>query len=232
MKPIAALAGLFALIALPVAAQNFEEGRHYQRIGTPAATPDDRVQVIEAFAYPCPACRAFHPIVARWESNVPEHVEFSRLPIALQRGWDLFARAYYTAKVLGLGEDAHEAVFKVLHDERRAIRNFEDIAAIYADFGVETSTFINTSQSFAVESHMGRNRTDVARFGIRQTPTMVVQGKWLLSPGNFESYQQMLDAVDYLVAREAEALGLNGSAAEARQGDSEPEPETAGTASE
>ncbi|TVQ36716.1 MAG: thiol:disulfide interchange protein DsbA/DsbL [Wenzhouxiangella sp.] len=215
MKAISTLAGLLALISLPVVAQTFEEGRHFERIGTPNSVPEDRVEVVEAFAYPCPACRNFHPVIKRWEESAPEFVEFSRLPIGLQRGWDLFARAYYTAQVLGLGEDAHEAVFKALHDERRQIRNFEDVAAIYSDFGVETGTFINTAQSFAVESHMGRNRTDVSRFGVRQTPTMIVQGKWRLTPSNFDSYEQMLAAVDYLVAREAEALGLTDDAAEA-----------------
>jgi len=214
MKLIAALVGLVALISLPVSAATFEEGQHYQRIGTPVSAPTDRVEVIEAFAYPCPACRSFLPIIKRWEHDAPDYVEFSRLPIALQRGWDLFARAYYTAQVLGLGDEAHEGVFKAMHDERRQIRNFEDIAGIYADFGIDVQTFLSTAQSFAVESQMGRNRTQVGRFGIRGTPTMVVQGKWRVSPGDFDSYQNMLAAVDYLVAREAEALGLVGDGAD------------------
>ncbi len=209
MKLIAALAGLAALIALPVSAATFVEGEHYQRIGTPVSVPSDRVEVIEAFAYPCPACRNFHPIIARWESEAPDHVAFSRLPVGLQRGWDLFARAYYTAQVLGLGEDAHEAVFKALHDERRQIRNFEDIAGIYTEFGVDAQTFISTAESFAVESQMGRNRSTIGRLGVRSTPTMIVQGKWRVTPNGFESYQAMMEVVDYLVAREVEALGLD-----------------------
>ncbi len=232
MKAIATLAGLLVLISLPVAAQTFEEGRHYTRIGVPTAVSEDRVAVVEAFAYPCPACRNFLPIIKEWEADAPEYVDFSRLPIALQRGWDVFARAYYTARVLGLGDDAHEAVFKALHDERRQIRNFEDVAAIYSDFGVDTSAFVNTAQSFAVESQMGRNRGDVSRYGIRGTPTMVVQGKWRVSPGDFDSYQDMMAAVDYLVEREARALGLlNGDGDDGAQAeteaDSHSEPEEA-----
>jgi thiol:disulfide interchange protein DsbA len=200
------LAALF--LSAPLAAEPFVEGTHFERISSPEAAPTDRVQVIEAFAYPCPACRNFFPHISQWEKRQPDFVDFDRLPIALQQGWDLFARAYYTAQVMGVDEDAHEAVFKALHDERRSIRSFEDIAGIYSQFDVTTEAFINTSESFAVDSRMRRNRTDTMRYGVRQTPTVVVQGKWRLSPGGFNSYDQMLEAIDFLVAREAATLGL------------------------
>ncbi len=202
-----ALAALW-IVSVTAVAQPFEEGTHYQAIGTPVSVDDDRVEVIEAFAYPCPACNTFHPHISDWEQRQPEFVDFKRLPIGLQRGWDLFARAYYTAQIMGLGEEAHDAVFKALHEEGRQIRNFEDIAAIYTDFDVTTESFINTSQSFAVDSRMRRNQSDVNRYGIRQTPTVIVQGRWRVTPANFNSFEQMLEAIDYLVAREAEQLDL------------------------
>ncbi len=200
-----ALLGLTLLI-FSVRVQAFDEGVHFERIGSPVEARTDRVEVVEAFAYPCPACYTFHPIIERWAAEAPDHVHFSRLPIALQRGWDLFALAYYTADVMNIDEAAHAAVFRAIHDERRRIRNFEDIAAIYGDFGVDPAEFMATAESFAVDARMRRNRADVTRFGIRQTPTMIVQGKWRVVPGAFASYQEMLDAVDFLVAREAELL--------------------------
>ncbi len=206
------LAALF--LSAPLAAEQFVEGTHFERIGSPASAPSDRVEVIEAFAYPCPACRNFFPHISQWEKRQPEYVDFDRLPIALQQGWDMFARAYYTAEVMGINEDAHEAVFKALHDERRNIRSFQDIAGIYSQFDVTAEAFISTSESFAVDSRMRRNRSETMRLGVRQTPTMVVQGKWRLSPGNFNSYDQMLEAIDYLVAREAAALGLEEDASD------------------
>ena len=192
------------------AAQSFEEGRHYHAIGSPATAPSDRVEVIEAFAYPCPACRSFLPIITNWAEDLPEHVTLSHLPVGLQPGWDVFARVYYTADVLGLGHDAHEAMFQALHDERRQFRSIEDIAEVYTDFGVDVEEFVNTSQSFAVDGRMRRNRNEIMRFGVRGTPSMIVQGKWRLSPTDFSSYQEMLAAVDYLVERESRALAGNG----------------------
>jgi len=200
------------------AAQSYEEGRHFDRIGSPVSMPDDKVVVTDAFGYPCPACRRFLPYMDAWAQDLPDHVEVEHLPIALQPGWDLFARAYYTAQVMGIADASHEAMFKAVHDERRQFRSFEDIADFYSDFGVEAKGFVNTSKSFAVDARMRQNRNDVRTFGVRSTPTVVVQGKWRVSPNGFNSYEEMLDVVGFLVEREAEALGLGGDDSEPDSG--------------
>jgi thiol:disulfide interchange protein DsbA len=210
------MASAAVLLSGSLLAQEFQEGQHFQRIGNPVATPDDKVVVTDGFAYPCGACRRFLPYVGSWADNAPDYVEVEHLPIALQPGWELFVRGYYTALVMGVAEETHEAMFKAVHDERRQFRSFEDIAEFYAEHGVESESFVNTSQSFAVDAKMRQNRNDVRTFGIRGTPAVIVQGKWRVSPNGFSSYDEMLSAVDYLVEREAEALGLTG-ASEAAQ---------------
>ncbi|MFW6340133.1 MAG: thiol:disulfide interchange protein DsbA/DsbL [Wenzhouxiangella sp.] len=204
---IATFAGLAGLWGVALA-QPFEEGTHFHAIGSPTTPPADRVEVIEAFAYPCPACRNFLPIISEWAEDLPDNVSLSHLPVGLQPGWEVFARVYYTADVLGLGHDAHEAMFRAVHDERRQFRSIEDVAEVYTEFGVEVDEFVTTSESFAVDGRMRRNRNDIMRFGVRGTPTMIVQGKWRLSPTDFSSYQELLAAVDYLIERETEALDV------------------------
>lgn len=212
LKLSAAILGLFVLAGSAMA-EPFQEGEHYQRIGTPVSVSGDRVEVVEAFAYPCPACRNFLPHIKSWENEKDDNVDFRRLPIALQRGWDLFARAYYTAEVMGVDDGAHEGMFRALHDERRQFRSFDDVAEFYSDFGVEKADFVSTSESFAVDSRMRQNRNLVRQYGIRSTPTVIVQGKWRVQPNSFDSYEQMVDAVQYLVQREAAQLepAVNGA---------------------
>ncbi|MEE4296114.1 MAG: thiol:disulfide interchange protein DsbA/DsbL [Wenzhouxiangella sp.] len=200
--------GMLVGLAGMASAQQFEEGTHFHAVGSPTATPTDHVEVVEAFAYPCPACRNFMPIISEWASDLPDYVKLSHLPVGLQPGWDVFARVYYTAEVLGLGQEAHEAMFRAVHDERRQFQSLEDVAAVYTPFGVEVEEFVNTSQSFAVDGRMRSNRNDIMQFGIRGTPTMIVQGKWRVSPSDFSSYQELLAAVDFLIAKEAEALQI------------------------
>ncbi len=218
LKFTAAIVGLIVLAGSAMA-EPFREGEHYQRIGTPVSVSGDRVEVIEAFAYPCPACRNFLPHIESWEKEQDGNVDFRRLPIALQRGWDLFARAYYTAQVMGIDEGAHEAMFRALHDERRQFRSFDDVAEFYTNFGVEKEAFLNTSESFAVDSRMRQNRNLVRQFGIRSTPTVIVHGKWRVQPNSFDSYQQMVEAVQYLVEREAADLQPNLDGEEAGDGE-------------
>lgn len=201
------LAGMAIFAAGPLLAQEFHEGQHFQRIDGPDVA-SDHVEVIDAFGYPCPACRRFLPHFDAWIDRQPDYVKVEHMPIALQQGWDLFALAYYTARVMGIAEESHEAMFRAVHDERRQFRNFDDIAKFYSDYGVDKDSFINTSQSFAVDAAMRQNRNSVRSYGIRSTPSVIVQGKWLVSVGAFSSYDEMLEAVDYLVAREAEKLGL------------------------
>lgn len=214
-KILNVMAGASLLVAGAAIAQEFQEGEHYQRIGSPVAAPDDRVVVTDGFAYPCGACRRFLPYVTTWTENAPDYVEVEHLPIALNPGWELFVRAYYTAEVMGIAEETHEAMFKAVHDERRQFRSFQDIADFYGEHGVDAESFSNTAQSFAVDARLRQNRNDVRTFGIRGTPAVIVQGKWRVSPNGFGSYEEMLAAVDYLVEREAEALGLGGDQSEA-----------------
>jgi thiol:disulfide interchange protein DsbA len=204
------LATLLTLLGSIAQAQPFIEGTHYQRIDGPAVAIEDRVEVVEAFAYPCGACRNFLPYITSWEEDIPDYVDFQRRPVPLQQGWELFVLGYYTAELMGLDiHDVHPAIFRAVHDERRRIRNIEDLAAIYAENSDTTAEeFVSTAGSFAVDSNLRKNRSDLIRFGVRSTPTMVVQGKWRISPNAFNSYDQMLAAVDFLVEREAEALGL------------------------
>lgn len=210
-------AALVLGLSLPASAQQFQEGRHFHAIGSPGSPPTDRVEVIEAFAYPCPACRVFMPVILQWSKNLPEYVDLQHMPVPLQPGWDIFARVYYTADILGLGADAHEAMFRAVHDERRQFRSIEDLAAVYAEFGVPVEEFVSTSQSFAVDNRMRRNRNEIMRLGVRGTPTMIVQGQWRLSPTDFSTYDEMLAAVDYLVAREWASLDSSANGAEAAE---------------
>lgn len=209
MRKFLTLAAAAALLVSGVAsAQEFREGEHYQRVGNPVAMPDDEIVVTDGFGYPCPACRRFLPYMDSFKADLPDYVTVQHMPIVLQPGWDLFARAYYTAEVMGIAEDTHEPMFKAVHDERRQFRSFEDIADFYAEYGVSAESFLNTAQSFAVDARMRQNRNDVRTYGIRGTPAVVVQGKWRVSPNGLSSYDEMIAVIDHLIEREAKALGL------------------------
>jgi len=192
----------FGLAAsLPAHAQ-FQEGTHYERIDGPGAADDDVIEVVEVFSYMCPHCRNFQPYVGAWEKDLPEGVTFRRIPVSFNRSWEPFARAYVTADVLDITDESHEALFTAIHDERRPFRTLEDLAEFHSQFGIDADRFESTAGSFPVEAAMRKGVADLGKWGIRSTPTLVIDGKWRVSPRRGSTFEELLEVADFLIERE------------------------------
>lgn len=199
-------AAALALLAGPVQAQQFEEGVHYERISGPdVADSDGTIEVVEVFSYMCPHCRTFQPYVGPWHENLPENVEFSGMPVSFSPSWEPFARAYYTAEVLGILDESHNALFAALHDERQPIRTMDDLAEFHAQFGVSADEFKSTAASFPVESRMRMGNASIGKWQVRSTPTLVINGKYRVGPRQGGTFEELLQVADMLIARELEA---------------------------
>ena len=187
--------------ALPAHAQ-FQEGTHYERIDGPGSADDDVIEVVEVFSYMCPHCRNFQPYVTPWEKDLPEGVSFRRVPVSFNRSWEPFARAYVTADVLDITDQSHDALFTAIHDERRPFRTIEDLAGFHSQFGVDADEFESTAGSFPVEAAMRKGVADLGKWGVRSTPTLVIDGKWRVSPRRGSTFEELLEVADYLIERE------------------------------
>lgn len=203
---------LFALIVLLSAAplslaQPYVEGRDYHRIAPAQPTAaGDKIEVLEVFGYACIHCAHAAPEITRWRKTLPPDVQFGLLPAVFGEVWEAYARAYYTAETMGVVERTHDKLFEVLHVERRPIRNMQDIAAFYAEYGVNKDTFLATLNSFPVNAKIAQASEKVTALGVEGTPTMVVAGKYrVMSPGGEEGFANMLKIVDHLIALEREA---------------------------
>ena len=94
------------------------------------------------------------------------------------------------------------ALFEALHDERRSIRTLSDLAEFHSRFGVEADQFESTAGSFPVEAAMRKGRAELGKWGIRSTPTLVINGKWRVSPQRGSTFEDMLAVADFLIERE------------------------------
>ncbi|MBY6204719.1 thiol:disulfide interchange protein DsbA/DsbL [Halomonas denitrificans] len=191
------------LLFAPLAQAQFVEGTHFERIDGPAAAETDGgIEVVEVFSYMCPHCRNFQPYVSAWEEELAEDVTFRRVPVSFNRSWEPFARAYVTANVMDILDESHVALFEALHDERRSIRTLSDLAEFHSQFGVDAEAFESTAGSFPVEAAMRKGRAELGKWGIRSTPTLVINGKWRVSPQRGSTFEDMLAVADYLIERE------------------------------
>ena len=197
---------LLLLIAVPLLAQSdtYEEGRNYQRI-VPSQPTDanGKIEVVELFWYGCPHCYRFQPYITRWAKNKPADVVYRRMPAILGEHWALLARAFYTAEALGITDRIHQPLFDAIHAEKRRMDSEDAIMAFFAEHGVSNDAFRKTFNSFAINAKVNRAREMSRRYQAQATPSVVINGKYILNPDNSDgNFNTMIKIMDYLIDKE------------------------------
>ena len=183
----------------------YQEGTHYFKIDQiPAETGSDTVEVTEIFSYACSHCNTIDPYIQAWSKNKPDNVVLNRIPVVFGRkAWELMARGYIAAEMMGIVEESHIAMMDAIWKQGKQFRSMDELADFYSGFGVEKSAFIANFQSFALDSQLRKSQRDVQLFGIQGTPSLVVNRKYrVTSNKNVRDFDAMLDVVDFLVVKE------------------------------
>lgn len=205
-KVIIALSLLFGSQLAIAQLEPYQEGVHYFNIGqVPADTGSETVEVTELFSYGCSHCNTFEPYLESWNQSKPENVKFNRIAVAFgRRAWEMMARAYITAEMLGIEDESHIAMMDAIWKERKQFRTVDELADFYMQFGIERSAFLANYQSFAADSQLRKSQRDVQLFGITGTPSLVVNRKYRVTSSKaVGDFNAMLDVVDFLVSKES-----------------------------
>jgi len=207
-KTIVALSLLFASQLVFAQQEKYEEGKHYYQLDQVAGQAvSDKIEVTEVFSYACSHCNTFEPYMQNWKKSSSETAELNRIPVTFgNRSWELLARGYITAEMMGIVEESHVAMMDAIWKQRKQFRSLDELAVFYSQFGVEADAFKAHFQSFAADSQLRRGQRDVIAFGITATPSLVVNRKYrVVSNKNVTGFDMMLDVVNFLVAKESAA---------------------------
>jgi len=200
------LAALFLGAAATVSAQPalYVEGTHYNEIASPVRTSDpNKIEITEIFWYGCPHCYAFEPLITSWEEKLPSDVAFVRSPGMWNQTMEIHAQIYYAAEALGVTDKIHDVAFSEIHQRRNYLQTEEAVKEMFVREGVESSAFDKAWNSFSVTSAVKRAGTRMRDYGVRGVPSMVVNGKYLVSVGGAVPTQtDLLKIVDFLVQKE------------------------------
>jgi len=206
MKNLIGVAMLALMTTFSAQAQGpYQEGQHYFAIDQAAnASPTGKVEVAEIFSYLCTHCNTFDPYVEHWRTELPEFAEFKRIPVVFgRRQWELYAKGYVAAELMGIADESHAALMEYTWKQQKLFRSMDDVANFYSQFGVERNTFLATSQSFAVDAAMRKGQKATQDYGVRGTPSMVVNGKYrITNNAAVPDYETMLAVASYLVELE------------------------------
>ncbi|RRU14843.1 thiol:disulfide interchange protein DsbA/DsbL [Stenotrophomonas sp. 278] len=185
------------------------EGTDYivLKAGAPFAPATGKIEVAEIFGFVCPACNAFQPMVGPWKAGLPSDVNFVYVPAMFGGTWDTYGRAFFAAQNLGVEEKTHDALYAAIHvnNELKGERGRdtpEDIANFYAKHGVDAKKFVSEMNGFSVSGQINKAKQFAQRSEITGTPSIVVNGKYLVKGKGFAD---TLRVADHLIARERAA---------------------------
>lgn len=197
------------------------EGKHYFRIDPvqPTSTPG-KIEVTEVFSYGCPACFQFHGVVDELAKSLPKGAVMTYTPASFRpdENWPLLQRAYLTAQALGVDKQSHDAVFDAVFKSgelgimdqqsgkpkaQSAWPTIDDVAKFYARYGVKADEFVATANSFTINTKMKRADELIRAYEVDSTPTIVVNGKYRLTPITAGGYPQAVELTQWLVSKEA-----------------------------
>jgi len=185
-----------------------DEGIEYKLVSPAQPTiTKNKIEVVELFWYGCPHCFNFEPDLKEWLAKKPENVVFYRIPAIFNPAWALHARAYYTAKTLGLFDDGkhafHDAFFNEIHVKKKRLNNKESLKSFFARFGVSAEDFNDTFDSFAVNTKVNRAAALSKRYQLQGVPSIIINGKYRTDGPMAGGRKGIIKVMNFLIKKES-----------------------------
>jgi len=201
------LSVLVPLIACAEESAGFEAGKHYDVISPAIRTANpDKIEAAEFFWYGCGHCYTFEPVLGQWKKTLAEDVEFRAIPAMWGGAMELHARAHYAAKALNVLDNMGPVLFQAINVDRLPLRSEKEIAEIFTANGVAEEDFTKAFNSFGVSSQVRQANSTARAAKITGTPSMMVNGKYLITGRKAGSLANMLKVADFLIEKERAAM--------------------------
>jgi thiol:disulfide interchange protein DsbA len=222
------------------------EGTQYFLIDPPQPTSaaGGRVEVVEVFSYACPACNHFYPVIDKLRAALPAGVKWQFLPASWhpEEDWKVFQRAYFAASELGIADRLHDRIFDAVWKGgelatmeaggtrlKSPLPSLADVARYYEQLAkLKPGAFLEAAHSFSVDAKMREADAQIMAYKADSTPTLIVNGKYRLTPRSAGGDEQFIALAKWLVAKESgnrkPAVSGAGSAAGAGAAPRKPRP--------
>lgn len=202
---------VMSLVLLPLAVQAeeaYEAGKDYDIINPAIRTSDPaKIETAEFFWYGCGHCYTFEPVIGQWKKTIADDVSFRGVPAMWGGAMELHAKAYYAARALDVAEKMDQAMFQALNVDRKPLRSDKEIAELFVENGVAEEDFYKAYNSFGVSSQVRQANSTARAAKITGTPSLMVNGKYMISPRKAGGTANMLKIADYLIEKERAAKG-------------------------
>ena len=182
MKLFKQLVAIILILFSVQAWADVEAGRDYKELSPaqPVHT-GEKIEVLEFFFYGCSHCFNLHPYLSAWEKQMPKDVELQYVPVIFRDSWEGMARTYYALEAIGQSRRLHDDLFKAWNVNNIELSDEARVSEFVAQHSVDRAKFSAAFNSFTMSSKVARSNQMVRDYGIRGTPTIIVDGKYVIT---------------------------------------------------
>jgi len=189
---------IFAASGVTAAAEPMEDV-DYVLIPLQPGAGGGRIEVVEFFYYGCDSCYRFEPVLSGWLKKLAPDVSFRRVSALRRMEWVPLTRLYFALEETGALDRLHGEVYKAIHEKGINLGDSGELLKWAEMNGLERANFEKVLNSESVSAKVQKARDTTVAYGIRATPSMVVDGKYLTSGGMLGSLDALLPVVDGLI---------------------------------
>src|SRR3990167_4367270 len=135
---------------------------------------------------------------------MPKDVALTYVPTIFRDSWEPMARAYYALELLGQLHPLHDALYRAWNVDRTDLSDEARIFDFVAARGVDRAKFSAAYNSFTMSSKIARAKQMIRSYGLTGTPTLIVDGKYLITGLQPADTMRVLDEVIAMVRDRSE----------------------------
>jgi len=182
-----------------------ELGKDYKLLNPPQPVSSKKIEIMEFFFYECSHCFDLHPLLAKWEKDMPKDVELTFVPTMFRDSTEPLARTFYALESMGQIKQLDDVIYQAIHVNRVKLYDLNTIADFVAKNGVDREKFSAAYNSFSVGSKITRAKQMIRSYKIEGTPTLVVNGKYVITGLHPADAMRVLDEVIEMARKEVSA---------------------------
>ncbi len=169
--------------------------------------------VVEFFSYGCYGCFKAEQEFQKYLASKASHVEFKRVPVVFNNGWEKIAKMYYAYEQLGVTELLHGLTFVWVQDQLKNRKPIDDesIAGFLNEIiksteiknklqakGFTVDGYLDTLKSITVNRDKNKGDRLFRAYSITSTPSVVVNGKYVITLDDAKSFDNLIKAIQEL----------------------------------
>ncbi|MEQ1590167.1 MAG: thiol:disulfide interchange protein DsbA/DsbL [Gallionella sp.] len=170
-------------------------GKDYTLLQPTQPTSSKKIEVLEFFFYGCSHCYHLHAPLSAWEKTMPKDVEMIFVPTMFRDSMEPMARTMYALESLGQRAKLDDPLYRAWNVDKIDLSDEVKITDFVGKYGVDRAKFKAAYNGFAMQSKVTRAKQMVRSYQIQGTPTLIVDGKYIISGLQTEDMVRVLKDV-------------------------------------